>query len=86
MPVKTVAHRKTKIKSSVSKEDESAEIVSMTKKNKMAAEIDEPETIGNLEDKNDEDLEITDEESDELGLDDAGLEEEIDPFNDKWEA
>lgn len=49
-------------------------------------ELDEPEALPILEEKTEDELLSADEESDELGLDDAGLEEELDPFNDKWEA
>ncbi len=52
---------------------------------RMPIELDEPEAVVS-EEKSEEDLLAAEVESDELGLDDTGLEEELDPFNDKWEA
>jgi len=93
MPVKSVQTRKVKVKRTpVSKsgagsshDEEAVPIISV--KTKMPVELDEPEVIGVVvEEKSEEDLIAAEEETDELGLDDAGLEEELDPFNDKWEA
>ena len=93
MPVKSAHPRKIKIKKAPAQksagdhghdEEEAAPIIPL--KSKMPVELDESETVITLEEKGEDELQGTDEESDELGLDDSGLEEELDPFNDKWEA
>lgn len=94
MPVKTISHkpvvsRKPKSKKPVTAtgaHKENEEVMPLGQKSKVAIEIEEPELAPAIEEKTDEEMVGSDEESDELGLDDAGLDEELDPFNDKWEA
>jgi hypothetical protein len=57
-----------------------------TKVTKIPIEFDEPEAVVILEEKTEEDPLATEEESSEIGIDETGMEDEVDPFNDKWEA
>lgn len=93
MPVKNAPSRRIKFKKApapksvapkIHDEDEVAPVVIL--KTKMPIELDEPEVAIAVEEKTEDELLNAEEETDELGLDDAGLEEELDPFNDKWEA
>jgi hypothetical protein len=93
MPVKSVQSQRVKVKRApVEKSephkphDEEETIPDISIKAKVPLELDEPEPVAVLEEKTEDELITAEEETDELGLDDSGLEEELDPFNDKWEA
>jgi hypothetical protein len=68
---------------------ETEEHLEVFPKIKKAVEIDEPEAVLGVEEKEeklDEDGMPITEEEDELGTDEAGIDdEEVNPFGDKWE-
>lgn len=92
MPVKSALAKKIKSKRTAvkaapqeaSNEEEMMPVISP--KAKMPIDIDEPEPVSVLDEKPETDPLAPDEETDEFASDDMGLEEEIDPFGDKWEA
>ena len=94
MPVKSAHTKKTKVKISSPRPkakndpvDPEEAIAAIPLKSKIPLEIDEPEAVIGLDEKPaEEDVLVTEEEAEELGLDETGMEEELDPFNDKWEA
>lgn len=53
---------------------------------KTLIEIEEHDALIGLDDKPEIEVENTDGEEEELGLDEIVLEEELDPFNDNWES
>ncbi len=87
MSAKSAQIKKVSSKKSVPATDETEEInPPAVLKNKSALEIDEPEAVIGLDEKPEEDPLEQVEEGEDAELDDVGLDEEIDPFNDKWEA
>lgn len=87
MSAKSAQIKKVSSKKSVPATDETEEITPpAVLKNKSSLEIEEPEAVVGLDEKPEEDpLEQVD-DSDDTDLEEIGLDEEIDPFNDKWEA
>lgn len=88
MPRTTTQIKTRKAAKSVNTNTEQEEQVEAFPKTKKALEVDEPETILGLEEKEeklDEDgMPIVDDE--ESGSDDSGIDdEELNPFGDKWE-
>jgi hypothetical protein len=89
MPVKSTL-KKTKVKKVATapkkndEEDEVAESIPVPGKVKVPIEIDEPDTAPIIDEKAEEDPLVAEVE-DELA-DDSGIEDELDPFGDKWEA
>ncbi|MEA2715050.1 MAG: hypothetical protein QOG91_78 [Candidatus Parcubacteria bacterium] len=51
----------------------------------LPIEIEEQDRIAALDEKTEEDPLAPESDLEELGVDDTGIEEEIDPFGDKWE-
>ncbi|GEM_PF-3174939 len=93
MPVKSLQSKKAKAKHAVARSTNTPEqidpeetLVAIPLKSKIPLEIEETDVVVGLDEKPEEEAPVVEEESEELGLDDAGMEEEIDPFNDKWEA
>jgi hypothetical protein len=89
MPVKSTHPKKIKMKKPAVKEpgnEEEMVISPLAQKAKMPIELDEPESISVLDEKPETDPLAPEEESDEFAAEDVGLEDEIDPFGDKWEA
>ena len=83
MPVKNTASKKAKVKK-IDESESSEEVAPTAVKSRMPIDFD---SIPMLEEKAEvADPLLAEEEVDELSIDDDGLEDEIDPFGDKWEA
>ncbi|MFA6315500.1 MAG: hypothetical protein WC648_04000 [Candidatus Paceibacterota bacterium] len=87
MPLKSTQTKTMRSKKPVTKElVAEEEIISPTlSKSKAPIELDEPESLSILDEKPETDPLATEDEADE-SAEEAGIEDEIDPFGDKWEA
>lgn len=89
MPVKNTPSKKIKPGRAASRttrtEDDIAVPISATK-SRSPLELDEHDTLTHIDEKPEADPLLPEEESDEFSTDDMGIEDEIDPFGDKWEA
>jgi hypothetical protein len=92
MPVKSAQSQRIKVGRSSPKTapktslDQEEIAVPIPSKIKAPLDLDETEALVIPEEKVEEDPLAAESESEEVGLDEAGMEEEIDPFNDKWEV
>ncbi len=80
-PTKKAKKVEKEVKNIVAPTEENEEVETEPKKIITAIEIDEVDTVSDVEEKPENEMLMSDEEDDSFSPDD----EEIDPFGDKWE-